>query len=162
MAPFLQIAIAAAFALTLVLVLVLVCTGKRRIRVAQRSAPASEFEDVRQRLADLEARQAAPTAAASASDSAPDELPAATIRPGMNLSRRSQALRLARRGESPEQIASILGLAAGEVRLLLKIHAILMQQALAGPHGASLKPGQDFADILNSAPQSQSRVAKPV
>ncbi len=43
-------------------------------------------------------------------------------RPGMNTSRRSQVLRMHRRGERPEQIATALGIAQGEVDLLLKVH----------------------------------------
>lgn len=43
--------------------------------------------------------------------------------PGMNISRRSQILRLHRRGERPEQIAAALGLPQGEVDLLLKLQA---------------------------------------
>jgi hypothetical protein len=71
----------------------------------------------------------------------------------MNLNWRSQALRLARRGELPEQIASRLGLASGEVRLLLKIHGMLVQQALAAPRPSpALKPTARSADIFHSAP----------
>lgn len=43
-------------------------------------------------------------------------------RPSMNLARRSQALRMYRRGERPEQIAAALGIPQGEVDLLLKLH----------------------------------------
>ncbi len=41
--------------------------------------------------------------------------------PGMNTSRRTQALRMHRRGERPEQIAAALGIACGEIDLLLKM-----------------------------------------
>lgn len=44
----------------------------------------------------------------------------------MNLSRRSQALRLHRRGESPAQIARALDLPRQEVDLLLKVHEIVL------------------------------------
>ncbi len=152
------LAVAAGLVLALGLVLFLICTAKIRTRaVTQPAAPASEFEEVRRRLADLEARRAAPVPDVAASDPS-----TVAVRPGMNLSRRSQALRLARRGESPEQIASILGLAAGEVRLLLKIHGILMQVADPEPRRTPLKPGPDFADILSSANKAHARVAKPV
>ncbi len=43
-------------------------------------------------------------------------------KPSMNLARRSQALRMYRRGERPEQIAAALGIPQGEVDLLLKLH----------------------------------------
>jgi len=42
--------------------------------------------------------------------------------PGMNLTRRSQVLRLSRRGESAGQIAATLGVPLNEVELLLKVH----------------------------------------
>ncbi len=42
-------------------------------------------------------------------------------KPGMNTSRRSQVLRMHRRGERPEQIAAALGLPQNEVDLLLKV-----------------------------------------
>jgi len=69
-------------------------------------------------------RQRAPAAAAG-------ESAAVAARPGMNLNRRSQALRLHRRGETPDEIARLLSMPAGEVRLLLKVHQMLAQQALA-------------------------------
>jgi len=47
-------------------------------------------------------------------------------RPGMNLTKRSQALRLHRRGESPEQIAMSMDVPRQEVELLLKVHRIVM------------------------------------
>ena len=42
--------------------------------------------------------------------------------PSMNTTRRSQVLRMHRRGERPEQISAALGLPRGEVELLLKFH----------------------------------------
>jgi len=47
-------------------------------------------------------------------------------RPGMNLTKRSQTLRLHRQGETPEQIAAALELPRQEVDLLLKVHRIVM------------------------------------
>lgn len=41
---------------------------------------------------------------------------------GMNLSKRSQVLRLHRRGERPDQIAAALSIPLNEVELLLKVH----------------------------------------
>lgn len=43
-------------------------------------------------------------------------------KPSMNLARRSQALRMYRRGDRPEQIAAALGIPQGEVDLLVKLH----------------------------------------
>jgi hypothetical protein len=47
-------------------------------------------------------------------------------RSGINLSRRSQALRLHRRGEQPAEIAVALGIPVQEVQLLIKVHEIVM------------------------------------
>lgn len=56
-----------------------------------------------------------------------EALPAgAPPRPGINLSRRFQALRLYRQGERPEQIAAALGVPVREIELLIKIHQITM------------------------------------
>ena len=47
-------------------------------------------------------------------------------KPGLNLSKRSHVLRLHRRGEGAEQIASALELPRQEVDLLLKVHRIVL------------------------------------
>ena len=47
-------------------------------------------------------------------------------RPSLNLSKRSHALRMHRRGEGAEQIASALDLPRQEVELLLKVHRIVL------------------------------------
>ncbi|MEO8370739.1 MAG: hypothetical protein ABI806_16260 [Candidatus Solibacter sp.] len=56
--------------------------------------------------------------------------PAAVVpglpKPGMNLNKRSQALRMHRRGEGAEQIASALELPRQEVELLIKVHRIVL------------------------------------
>jgi len=48
------------------------------------------------------------------------------VRSGFNLSTRSQALRMHRRGESAAQIAAALQVSAQEVELLLKVHQIVL------------------------------------
>lgn len=53
-------------------------------------------------------------------------------RQSMNLSRRSQALRMHRLGESPEQIAAALGVSRTEVELLLKVHETVLESLRAG------------------------------
>ncbi len=50
----------------------------------------------------------------------------AVPRPGMNLTTRSQVLRLNRRGESVEQISKLLTVPRQEVELLLKVHRIVL------------------------------------
>lgn len=67
-------------------------------------------------LADV--RQAPPGLAAETLPGAPKS--------GMNLTRRSQALRLHREGESPPQIAESLKIPRREVDLLLKVHEIVL------------------------------------
>lgn len=47
-------------------------------------------------------------------------------RPGLNLNKRSQALRLHRRGDAPEQIATALELPLQEVQLLLKVQQVVL------------------------------------
>jgi len=47
-------------------------------------------------------------------------------KPGMNVVKRAQALRLYRRGERPEKIAAALELPRQEVDLLLKVHRIVI------------------------------------
>lgn len=56
---------------------------------------------------------------------AAEPLPAAP-KLSMNLSRRSQALRLRRKGESPAKIAETLEIPRQEVNLLLKVHEIVL------------------------------------
>jgi hypothetical protein len=53
--------------------------------------------------------------------------PVPRLRPGFNLSTRSQALRMHRRGEGAPQIAAALQVSVQEVELLLKVHQIVLQ-----------------------------------
>ncbi len=73
----------------------------------------AEVEACRDRVRELEQQ-------AAASPLAPGP------RAGMNLSKRSQALRLHRRGDPPEQIAAALEIPHQEVDLLLKVHRIVV------------------------------------
>ncbi|HWB87414.1 MAG TPA: hypothetical protein VG675_24940 [Bryobacteraceae bacterium] len=50
----------------------------------------------------------------------------ASPRMGFNLTKRSQALRMHRRGDSPEQIALALEVPRQEIDLLLKVHRIVI------------------------------------
>jgi hypothetical protein len=47
-------------------------------------------------------------------------------KPGLNLSKRSQALGMHRRGDTPEQVAAALGVPLQEIDLLLKVHRIVI------------------------------------
>jgi hypothetical protein len=53
-------------------------------------------------------------------------VPGAAPRAALNLSKRSQALRMHRRGEAPQKIASSLEIPRQELELLLKVHRIVM------------------------------------
>lgn len=50
----------------------------------------------------------------------------ASPKPGLNLTKRSQALRMHRRGDPPDRIAAALDIPLQEVDLLLKVHRIVI------------------------------------
>lgn len=75
-------------------------------------------------------------------EQSPVTLPA--CRSGLNLSTRSQALRMHRRGENAAQIAAALQVPAQEVELLLKVHRIVVN-TLIGPSQAEGQPGRPSA-----------------
>jgi hypothetical protein len=92
-----------------------------RVRPEPPAAPAADpAHDLRVAVASIAAQvhelQRAPAA----------PLDPALPRPGLNLSKRSQALRQHRRGESAEKIAAELQLPRQEVDLLLKVHRIVL------------------------------------
>ncbi len=69
-------------------------------------------------------------------------VPPTPPRSGMNLNTRGQALRMFRRGQTPEQIAAALSVPASEVELLLKVHRIVVKlpsPALTPPTAPSRK-----------------------
>lgn len=51
-----------------------------------------------------------------------------TVKPGLNLSKRSQVLRMHRSGEAPAQIAAALGVPHQEVELLIKVQGIMLDK----------------------------------
>jgi hypothetical protein len=83
----------------------------------QRTA-AGELEELRRVVAGLGQDLNAGAAAAAPTPG--------TVRSGLNLTTRSQALRMHRRGSSAEQIAAALGLPRQEIELLLKVQQILL------------------------------------
>jgi len=50
------------------------------------------------------------------------------IRPSLNMTRRSQVLRLHHRGEEPDQIAAALGVPVNEVDLMLKVNKMVNER----------------------------------
>jgi len=50
--------------------------------------------------------------------------PPAPLRSGLNISKRSQALQMARRGETPQTIGAVLSIPLNEVELLMKVQQL--------------------------------------
>jgi len=88
-----------------------------------RAAPSETERELRQAVEALAAEITDLRNAASGDPADP-----AGPRPGLNMSKRSQALRLHRRGESAEQIAAALQVPRQEVELLLKVHRVVLSQ----------------------------------
>jgi hypothetical protein len=96
----------------------------RDLRSLPAEAPAAPAEDYSRELREAVAALAAQVHELQRSPSSPGD--PAFPRLGLNLNKRSQALRLHRCGESTEQIASSLQLPRQEVDLLLKVHRIVL------------------------------------
>ena len=79
---------------------------------------STAFEQIRARLEEAMQPQAVATAWSGT--------------PSINLNRRGQVLRLSRRGDTPRQIASTLGLRKGEVDLIIKVHQMVLSSASGG------------------------------
>lgn len=112
--------------ISLGLCLYLFCTAKREIRrlqlrmkqqniLLQEAYDRMEFavEQLKKQFEELEGK-------------AGEMVPPPPAQSGMNLNKRTQAARMFRRGERPEQIAAALSLPRNEVALLLKIHQASM------------------------------------
>lgn len=86
-------------------------------------ASEAAMADLRRTIESLEARmEEVRLQAAPVSQIAP--------RAGLNLGRRSQALRMHRRGDSADQIAAALEIPRQEVDLLLKVHRIVISSIM--------------------------------
>lgn len=83
-----------------------------RSRVASQDLK-SQMEEISIRLRDAEERAGLLVAPAP-------------IRSGLNLNKRSQVIRLSRRGERPDAIAASLSLPRRQVDLLLKVHGMVL------------------------------------
>ena len=125
-AIFQYLPIYALVAVSLGLCMYLFFTAKREIRrlqlrmkqqnvLLQEAYDRMEFavEQLKKHFAELEGK-------------AGEMVPPSPAKSGMNLNKRSQAARMFRRGERPEQIAAALSLPRNEVVLLLKIHEASM------------------------------------
>ena len=88
----------------------------------------AQFEEVRKSLREAEERAA-------------QLVPPAAPRSGFNLSKRSQALRMSRHGERPENIAAALSVPRKEIELLLKVQKIVL--ASAGATSSPREPADE-------------------
>ena len=116
----------AALAIGLGLCLFLFLSLKRDLRAGE--------ERCRKRLAELEAGWQARTALLEERWNELSQIsgllvPPAPPRSGLNLTKRSQALQMFRRGESPQEIAATLSLPQNEVDLLVRVQRITLAQA---------------------------------
>lgn len=111
--------------IVLVLIASLACfvSAKREVYRLRQNADATQnalarkLEQVESAMAQIGERKTdAPVAAAPLRPS---------LRPSLNLTRRTQALRMRRRGESVESIAAALGAPRNEIELLLKVYEIV-------------------------------------
>lgn len=73
--------------------------------------------------------------------------PVPRLRPGFNLSTRSQALRMHRRGEKAAQIAAALQVSVQEVELLLKVHQIVLQNLATAAVSGGAQAGAKAAGL---------------
>jgi len=96
---------------------------------AQKAAAGREATDAA--LSDL--RRTADTLMATIEEMRQQAAPPSQTAPprtGLNLSKRSQALRMHRRGDSEDQIAATLEIPRQEVDLLLKVHRIVISSMM--------------------------------
>ena len=94
---------------------------KSEVHRLRRAAAASHQHMKRQ----IEQMQSTVAQIGQQRQEAPAEAPAirpAALRPSLNLTRRAQALRMRRRGESVESIAAALSTPRNEIELLLKVY----------------------------------------
>jgi DNA-binding NarL/FixJ family response regulator len=119
----------ALMAVSLVLCLTLFISLKRETSALRRQLReehemvSAALDSFRSSLGSLQASLNEHEAALAASPQSPPS----TL--SMNLTKRSQALRMHRRGEKPEQIAATLQIPRSEVELLLKVHHSIVEQA---------------------------------
>lgn len=111
-------------AAALSLCLYLFFTLKRDMDSAQRKAATEihrltdELQTVRTRMAELEGEV---TSAAARNAVQPPR--------SINVAKRTQALRMLRRGDGPERIVAAMGLSPREVQLLMKVHKLAAETA---------------------------------
>ena len=100
---------------------------RARLRAVERRALAAQEAQEEQEATLATLRRALEGLAAQWREPRATPEMAIPLRHGLNLSKRSQALRLHRRGDPPQQIAEQLEIPVQEVELLLKVHEIVMR-----------------------------------
>ncbi len=108
----------------LILTLVLFASVNAGLRSAEKRI-RRRAEALEASLAELQARLEAMSAEVN-NQTAIAALPPQPFCSSLNLSKRAQAVRMTRRGESPEQIAAALAVPLKEIELLLKIHSLVI------------------------------------
>ena len=104
------VALALAGGVSLFIVTKIELSQLRRAANQSRMDLAKKIEEVESAMADIPA--AAPA-------------PMLMVRPSINLTKRAQALRMRRRGESLESITAALSVPRNEIELLLKVHEMV-------------------------------------
>lgn len=129
MGPLAQTLLQCGISAATLLACLLVFLSLKRENAHLRRRAQADRDAVRQNLSAFQSSLARLEAALAEKESAVAAPPPATPRmESMNINKRSQVLRLFRRGESPEQIAATLGLPRSEVDLLLKVHRTVISQ----------------------------------
>jgi hypothetical protein len=85
----------------------------------------------------FEAAQQAMKGLAQQVDQLRKQSPAPPARRSLNVTTRSQALRMHRRGDTPERIAAALEIPVQEVELLLRVHRIVLNHLIVTPKPAT-------------------------
>jgi len=97
----------------------------RAWRLEQRQkeiALGAEVHEVRAKLQALSAKLEEPAAT-------PKPRSTPQVRSGINMTKRIQAIRLMRRGETPARIAAALGMSRREVEILIRVHQMAVHRA---------------------------------
>ena len=98
----------------------------RQAADSTQSALTRKIQEVQSVVAEMHQNQA--------QAEAPAPVPMPGVRPSLNLTRRTQALRMRRRGETAESIAAALSTPRNEIELLFKVYEIVeYRKALKAP-----------------------------
>ena len=120
------LAMYAALAASSAAALYLFITAKADLR-RQEVRHEGQVRDLRLSLDALQARLAGLEADAEFEARSRADVSAPALR-GVNVQKRSEALRMCRRGASPEVIMSRLGISQAEAALLMKVHSVLADE----------------------------------